>query len=328
MAKTPEKSPPARKTSSGSGLFDVPLPNELAAPLGERTTFEHASTSPKAPISKKPSLKKKNSWNPDFDGVLHMGYIWYFEQNAEKKTPEELLYRAKEEKLSRILTLDRETTKNGWKKYFAAIWSDGRFAWYKPAKFSLYNKKLTGELEEVLFVPWRVCAFGEDVVRKLCPKHLKPLSHSIRPDDVEAQLEGMAISPPQTPKLPILSSSPPAHSLLTSFLETAGKGLCICTSPSVISLIVPQSPSSATSSFEELVCVVPKTSSQSLLMAVGGHDWLRGDVYCFACDSQDDLDIWKDCFALLTHRKIVQQSAFDHLLNTPVMITLPAGIAF
>lgn len=63
-------------------------------------------------------------------------------------------------------------------------------------------------------------------------------------------------------------------------------------------------------------------------MAVGGRDWQRDDVYCFACETQDDLELWRDSFALLTNRKVVQQSAFDHLLNTPVMINLPMGPSF
>ena len=182
MENRPEKSTTTLKESSGSGFYDVES-NEVVIPMREKPSCgNNIPASPRVQISKKPSLKKKNSWNPDFDGVIHMGYVWYYDQNAEKETPEKLVYRMKEERLSRILNRDSQDAKNGWKRYFAAIWIDGKFAWYKPAKASLYNKKLTGELEEVLFVPWRVCTFGEDVVRKLCPRHTAP--YPMRPGNL------------------------------------------------------------------------------------------------------------------------------------------------
>jgi hypothetical protein len=173
-------SPPPWKasTSSESGFFEVAL-SLGGPPAVPEHPMPDSDIPPKAPVTKKPSLKKKISGSV-FDGALHMGYLWYFNQNPQKKSPEETTWKNKEDKLGRILRLDPKCTRNQWKRYFAVIWSDGRFAWYKPDKVALYSKRASAELEEVLFVPWRVCAFGSDVITKLCcsPKDPHPGKNS------------------------------------------------------------------------------------------------------------------------------------------------------
>ncbi|XP_055350494.1 uncharacterized protein LOC129597084 [Paramacrobiotus metropolitanus] len=317
---------PSHAGSGSSGFYEISLSPTESARDNSIVSADVVVPPPKPPpppgdhqpATKKPSLKKKDSSSNVYDGVIHMGYIWHYNQNPEKKLQEESSWKSREERYGRMLRLDPRCGRNNWKRYYAVIWDDGRFAWYKPNKVSLYNKRAGAELEEVLFIPWRVCAFGPDVMQKLCSQQLDP---------ERSQLDGTertSTSEPSSPRLVNVTS----QGTLAAFFETATKGLCVCSSPSVISLVVPPSPSTVKEgdpASEELTCIVPRRTRESLLFAVGGHEWGRGDVYCFATEEQEDLDLWKEAFALLSHRKTIQKSAFDHLLNTPVVIALPGG---
>lgn len=312
MAESPDlETPPPRRDSDSSGFYEIPL-----SPL--RLEFKQPEPDPgipkpppldHQPIVKKPSLKKKDSANNVFDGVVHMGFLWHYDpyRRAYRKVD----WKSREEQSTRSLRYEPVYGANPWKRRFAIIWSDGRFAWYKACKFVLYgiNKRTNAELDEVLFIPWRVNAFGPEVVEMLSSEQIG-----------DPYINRKSISEPSSPKLKKVSS----QGTIVSVLESATRGLCICSSSSVVSLAVPPS-SSATDSndFNEPTCIVPRNSKQSLLFAIGGHDWDHGDVYCFAAEDKDDLELWRESFAILSHRKVFQKSALDHLLNTPVVITLP-----
>ena len=74
---------------------------------------------------------------------------------------------------------------------------------------TLYNKRLTAELEEVLFIPWRTCAFGLDVIHKLCEQQL------------EESGEKLSCSEPSSPKL---IHNVHSQGTFSTLLETATKG--------------------------------------------------------------------------------------------------------